>query len=152
MIECKPFKQSKEEYFKLILKVQIKKKWWIILLVIILSIYNSLMNEGEPGYIIWIFAPVILILVYYIQIRRFAFSNKNKIFFTERKLFFNNKIMRFNLDSGIIDEVPYNNVIEVKSEEKYWMAYISKGQFIYIPKNIFYTNDDFEHFQEYLNR
>jgi len=152
MTECKLFKQTKEEYLALVLKVQFKKRWWILLLIIILSVYNFTNREVEYVYMIWLIAPLLYVSIVYFQIRRFVYSKKNKIFFTERKLFFNDKIMRFHLDGGIIDEVPYNNIIEVKSKEKFWMLYISKGQFIYLPKNIFYTNDDFEHFQEYVNR
>jgi len=152
MIETKVFKQTQKEYFNIILKVQFKRRWWIIALLILFSAYNFFKIEEESAKIVWVLFPIVYIIALYFQNRWFAYSKKNAIFFNERKLFFDENMMRFEIENKTTSEVLYSNIIEIKQLENCWMLYIAKHQFIHVPKNIFYKEEDFERFKEYINQ
>jgi hypothetical protein len=152
MTETKLFKQTKEEYFRLIMKVQFKKKWWVLAIFMLFAVYSLIKDFGTPGGMLWWILIIGYPLFVYFYLRRFAYSKKNKIFFEERKMFFDEEKMKLELIDGTTDILPYKNIIEVKSMEKYWMLYITQGQFIYVPKNIFFNGNDQAAFQKYISQ
>lgn len=62
--------------------------------------------------------------------------------FGERTLSFNRKVMIFEMLNGMKDEIPFDTLVDIKEQPEYWMLYIAKGQFIYVPKDAFRSEED----------
>ena len=52
--------------------------------------------------------------------------------------------------SGNETKIPSSNIIEVVSKKDFWMLYLLKGSFIYVKKDIFYSETDFNTFCKLL--
>ena len=83
---------------------------------------------------------------------RYAYSKNQEIFLSERKLFFDSEIIKIVETEGSTSEIPYKKIVAVKNFNEYWMLYLNKEHYVYVPKNIFNTKENFERFEEYINR
>jgi hypothetical protein len=77
-------------------------------------------------------------------------SKDHQPIFAEKKLSFDNDFIYFKSNEN---ETKFNpkNIQKVISTTRYWMLYLSKGQFIYIPKDIFFTEEDYNKFSDLIN-
>lgn len=150
MTETKPFTQSKKTYFSIVLYTAYRKRWWMYLLVILVSIFNlyKYLNNNQVSYLIWGLVGVGYILFLYIYLYRFAYSKDKEEFLSEKKLSFDENNIRIEEANGGFGEFPYSRIWKVVDKESFWMLYTSNSQFIYIPKDIFYSEEDFERFQQ----
>ena len=80
-----------------------------------------------------------------------AYSKGHEPIFSETKLLFDDNFLYFEQNEN---ETKLNPVTiqKIVSNNDYWLLYISKGRFIYIPKNIFYSTEDFKKFSSLINR
>jgi 5-bromo-4-chloroindolyl phosphate hydrolysis protein len=150
MTETKPFYLSKKEYQKIILNRRLKKSWWLYLLMFILGAFH-LQRFGEDSFstffTIFAFAYPFLTFSY---LYFWSGSKGHNPIFQETKLTFDTDYLYFERN-GNESKVNPNTIQKVISNHAYWMLYISKAQFIYIPKNIFHSNEDCEKFSNIIN-
>lgn len=154
MIETQKFEQSQKTYFDIVLSTRIRKRWWLYILLIIAGIFHLYQYINTLNYtnLIWSLICLLYPIIIYISLYRFAYSKNQKIFLSERQLFFNSETIKITETDGSISEIPYNKIVKVISKIEYWMLYLNKNNYIYIPKNIFYEKEDLETFEEYINR
>lgn len=152
MTETRPFSQDKKTYFSIVLNTAIKKRWWMYLLVILVSLGNLYYYfvAARPSSLIWAIVGFGYILFIYIHLYLFAHNKDKEDFLSEKQLFFNDDAMRLEESSGGFGEIPYSRITKVLDNKKFWMLYISKNQFIYVPKDIFYSETDFERFRQLI--
>tara|TARA_R110002049_G_scaffold38978_1_gene120321 strand:+ start:8684 stop:9142 length:459 start_codon:yes stop_codon:yes gene_type:complete len=150
MIATKPFSLSQKEYRKIILSKRLKKSWWLYLLMFLFGILY-LKKFGEDNFstffTIFAFAYPILSIVY---LYFWSSSKGHNPIFNETKLSFDTDYLYFERN-GNESKLKPNTIQKTISNANYWMLYISKGQFIYIPKSIFYSNEDYERFSSLIH-
>ncbi|MBF4514994.1 YcxB family protein [Flavobacterium sp. ANB] len=142
MIKTKKFQLTKKEYFSFIIRILLKKRWYFLVFMLILSI--AILFGDNKDYLnssIMVFGflfPLYMIFVYW----RFVNSKENKIFYTERQheIFPDKIITRMGeISEGTMDMRNFIKVLELKD---LYLLYVSKTQCIYFPKRVFETSED----------
>ncbi len=108
------------------------------------------LSRDNTSYLIWAILGFGYLLFVYGYLYRFAYAGDKAEFLSEKQLFFNESTIRIEEADGSFGEFPYTRITRIITKELYWMLYISKNQFIYIPKNIFYSKQDLERFEQYI--
>ena len=139
MIKTKKIQLTPNTFFLILLNVYFKKKWWFIVLQLTIGLFFLVAERREP---IEIFI-IVLTLGYppliAVQYWRFANSKENKIFLLERDYeIFDDKVIG-NLSDGTSSTILIEHFVKVIRLQTSFLHYISKNQFIYIPKNAFKT-------------
>ena len=142
MTQTKAYSISKKEYTKIILSRRLKKSWWLYVLMFVLGIFY-LPKFGDDNFstffAIFAFSYPFLMFTY---LYFWANSKDHQPVFSETNLCFDTEFIYLKRNGNETKLNP-NSIQQVISNPKYWMLYISKGQFIYIPKNIFYSKEDY---------
>lgn len=142
MTQTKAYSISKKEYTKIILSRRLKKSWWLYVLMFVLGIFY-LPKFGDDNFstffAIFAFSYPFLMFTY---LYFWANSKDHQPVFSETNLSFDTEFIYLKRNGNETKLNP-NSIQQVISNPKYWMLYISKGQFIYIPKNIFYSKEDY---------
>ena len=148
MINTKNIKLTNKTLFTTLLTVYLKKRWWLITLILIISLLISLKeNKDNNDYFIMFFSfiyPLLITLQYW----RFANSGDNKIFLLERNYEIDDEKIIGNLNDGTSSTIMNNHLIKTIQLKNAYLLYISKLQFIYIPKNGFQTEQDKNWFEK----
>lgn len=142
MIKIKKFQLTQTEYFFFIIRILLKRRWWIYAFMLFLSIVILFKhNKDSSDIFIIVFGlgyPILTLFQYW----RFANSKENKIIFQERQYeVFTDKII-YNMgeiSEGTIDVKSFIKVFELKD---LYLLYLSKGQCLYFPKRVFETPED----------
>lgn len=149
MIETKEYSIPKKEYTKIILSKRLKKSWWLYLLMLALGFYY-LPKFGDDSFstffTLFSFSYPFLMFTY---LYFWANSKDHQPIFSKTNLSFDNEFMYLERNGNETKLNP-NSIQKIISNTNYWMLYISKGQFIYIPKNIFYSNEDYNNFSSLI--
>ena len=145
MVKTKAYAISKQEYTKIVIQRRFEKSWWLYVLMIILGTFH-LQKFGEDNFssffTIFAFSYPFLTVAY---LYFWTNSKGHKPIFSETSLSFDDDYLYFERN-GNETKLDSSTIQKVISNTTYWMLYISKGQFIYIPKNIFYSNEDYNKF------
>jgi uncharacterized membrane protein len=159
IIKTHPFELDRKQYFRLNIRQYIfKRKKLYILILIALSI------AGFLGYITDLFKDpfflslfgvalgllALLIIIVPLNFYYYAKTPKNNLFFTKRTMEWNNERMKVVLEDGSLSELKLNTILEIQQFPDYYLIYISKHQFYYLPFNAFKSNDDHQAFQELM--
>ena len=129
------------------LKLRVKKSWWLYTLLLLHSTFLLLFfDEHNTGAIFFIAFgygyPLLLVAVLY----RYS---QNEIFFTPRRLNIDEEKISSNFDDGYT-EISWKHILKLKFMHGYWLLYISKNQFIYIPTSAFKSETDLNAFKNLL--
>ncbi len=154
MTKTKKFSQSPKTYFSIVLNTAIKKRWWLYLLVTIVGIVHlfSYIRTNTMSHLVWAIFGFGYLIFMYLYLYRFAHSKDQSDFLSEKQIFFDKETLRIEETLGGSGEVPFERIQKVLDKGKFWMLYISKNQFFYVPKDIFYSELDFEMFQRSIHR
>jgi hypothetical protein len=153
MIETRKFTQSTKTYFNIVLRKNIRKRGWLYALLIILGfvhIFLYIFKQQESS-IAWMIVCFTYPFVIYIYLYRFAHSKDQAGFLSEKQLFFDEEKIKLVESDGTNGSFPFSRIWSVREEPSFWMLYLSKSQFIYVPKNIFYNEEDFLLFQKSIH-
>lgn len=133
MIQTKLIALTPMEYFKIILGVRMRKSWWLylsLLGVVYVLIGDFGKNVFATFLIVMAFlSPIITVA----QLYFYSVNPKNKIVFIPRKYNFSTEEISMEIE-GKEGALPLDYIVEVKELSKYWLLYISVGQFLCIPK------------------
>ncbi len=152
MILSKPYQLTAKEYFRLALKSKLIKVWWLYAIIFVLAILNLLSDDSSiraTGYFLIIFGciwPVVSIFI----LRYRIFSKDNDNLFLERTLSFNEDHFFITDASGTENKIPYSRIIKVKESKTFWLLYLAKYNFIYVPKHIFFDEAERKQFVKYI--
>ncbi|MBS7234039.1 YcxB family protein [Flavobacterium psychroterrae] len=142
MIQTKKYQLTQKEYFLFLIRILLKKRWWLFAFILLISI-SILFRQNKDGSdtFIMVFGFIYPLIIIF-QFWRFAYSKENEIIFKERKheIFPDKIISRM----GEISEstIPIKNFIKVFELKDLYILYISKGQTFFLPKRIFETLED----------
>lgn len=148
MISTNKTQLTSREYFEIILTVYYKKRWWLIIWIWLAAtvIYYSDSRDYLNNFLMILFAIYPFIIVF--QYWRFANSKDNKIFLLERHYdIYEEKIVGI-LSDGTESTIKIDKFIKVIRLKNSCLLYMSKIQFIYIPKNCFKSEQDKNWFEK----
>lgn len=142
MIKTKKIQLTTSTFFSTLLNVYLKKRWWLIIWILIIGILVSTGKRRESTEIfIMIFSfayPFVIAFQYW----RFANSKDNKVFLLEREYEISNDKIIGTLSDGTSSTILIEHFVKVLKLKTSFLLYISKTQFIYIPKDAFKTEAD----------
>lgn len=147
MITTKNIKQTSKEYFKILVMINIKKRWWIFVLLWLLALVNIIRGRMDTFNIFFIVFSIVYPLLYLAYLFWFANSKDNKLYFIERYYdIYEDKIIGF-LSDGTESPIKLEYFVRVLEMKNYYLLYISKAQFVYLPKDSFKSEQDKDWFE-----
>lgn len=142
MIKTKKFQLTKKEYFSFIIRILLKRRWWLYAFIICLSVAILFKDKKDSSDIFIIVFGFIYPLITLFQYYKFAYSKENKIIYKERQFdIFSDRIISHmgEISEGTIDNQNFIKVFELKD---LYLLYISKGKCFYFPKRVFESQED----------
>lgn len=89
------------------------------------------------GIYIFYFCMVAVLPIYYTYwFWRFTGGKDNSIFYQQRKFTITENYLEARLNDGSLDKLHWQNVLRIKRIPEGYLLYVSKTQFIYVPKSI----------------
>ncbi len=149
MTETKKSKLDQKEYFNIVLRTRAKRSWWVILILIIAGLIylSTYLKTGSTSSLFWLVFCFLYPILIYAQAYRFAHSKDSKQRLKETQLFFDDDKIRIIENDGALSEFPFSRIVKVLDKEQYWMLYLNKNSFIYVTKDIFFSEEDFLSFK-----
>lgn len=142
MIITEKIKLTEYSFFKILLAVYLKKRWWFIVMIWLFALLMFSKDEKDSSDTFFIFFAIFYPILLAIRFWIYSNSKDNKLFLLER--FFEideNKFIVF-LGDGTESTIKIEHFIRVVELKNIFLLYISKNQFIFIPKGSFKSNQD----------
>lgn len=150
-IQTIPFELSPITYYKIVAVNRLRRYWWLYLGCMLIAT-NHIWDFGKTDFDTFLVLFGFLyppFLFFYLFI--WTTSSKNKAIFSQRQLSMDeNMIIAVDAD-GAKSEIPLSYVNRVVQRKAYWLLYIAKGQFIYIPRSAFSSDEDVSAFEEIIS-
>jgi hypothetical protein len=149
MTRTKQFSLSQKEYTKIILKKKLRNSWWIYVIMLFVATFHF-EKIGESS-----FSTFFVILAFTYPLISFAYlffwtkSKGHKPIFTKTNLSFDQDFLYLERNNSS-SKLSLNSFQKIIDRQKYWMLYLSKGQFIYVPKGIFFSDEDYQKFVDLI--
>ena len=102
--------------------------------------------------LIGIFPLILYGVVELVILRRNAYSKVNKNYYKSRTYQFDEKFIAYTMPDGGEGKINWRTIIKTRKRPHYYLLYISRGQFIYVPVDCFKTEDDRLKFENFLEK
>ncbi len=150
--ETNTVSMTKRDFFWIIMRILYPKKWSFritITLALLLIVYN--LTIGHIHLITWIVIGCILFIFVIVPINfiRYANSLENNIFYLDRKYIIDDDMIKTELSDKSKSEVKLKNIFKVLKYNKYYLLFISKQQFYYLPVDSFKSINDLKVFDDF---
>ena len=109
----------------------------------------TLLLGWQMGRLIALYSLIILIVAGFSYLI-LTFVKNLEPFFSETKLNFDEENI-FLIRKGEQNSWKIGMLKNVVSKEEYWLIYVSRTKYVYVPKNIFFTGEDLKKFETYIN-
>lgn len=141
-------KLTNQKLFRILIRVYLKKRWWLLVWVWVLIVILLLMENRDmltnSLIVFMVLIQILLITQYWFYSR----SKDNKVFFLGRYYeIAREKIVGF-LEDGTSTTIKIEHFIRVIKIDNYNLLYLSKTQFIYLPNECFTSETDRQWFEE----
>jgi len=143
-IKTKEYSLTPFESFRILYYDSIKK---ILLALVILTIIGLIVNYK----LLVIFIGIMPILIM-IKCWRFVNSRENACYLKKRRIDINNKKLSVYRDDGELMEVLLTNIVKVLKRKQYYLIYIAKDSFLYLPISAFNSSKDINEFELLLKQ
>lgn len=152
-LQTNTFKMERQEYFRILVRNWVQKRWWLYSLIYVLVISLTLMIVifGLPiraSYIALVIVAVLMPLYYLFWFWRQTGSKENALFYRERSFTITEEFLEATLDDGSMDKIRWQNILYFKKVNGGFLLFISKQQFIYIPNRVFQNDSDISKFND----
>jgi hypothetical protein len=150
MIKTKSIKLTPKSYFKVLISNYFLLRWWLYLFIWLVTVFLIFVKFDYFTVFMIVFSiiyPLMLVFTYW----RYANSKDNKIAFIERYYEIDEEKMTAYLEDGTINPFKFSYIIKIRKRKEYWLLYISKSQFIYLPLSSFASENDFDRFKTYFS-
>ncbi len=156
-IDLERFALDREQYFRILLRNYFARRWWLLILdaVLLVLFVLALIYIPDALQLIHYVGVGILILfpvVYVVRFYRYAFAGNNDAFFMKRSATMDDTDLSVRFDDGDTDTIPWNQVVRVIEGQGYFLIYVSKQQFVFVPKSAFPSQAAAEEFREFARR
>lgn len=120
-----------------------------ILQLIPFLLFLTLLIGWQTTRFVALYSIFALIFVGFCVLLWFFFKNL-KPFFSETKLQFNTQEFQLTKNNGTSTWL-FSSIRNVVTHEEHWLIYLTINSYVYVPKDIFYTEEDFKKFKSLLN-
>lgn len=135
MVSTEKFHLTPVSFFKILLNVYIRRRWWLMAFIIIMGLINAV-GDYKSGTFFIVFAVLYPLLVLF-QLWRFANSPENRNFLIERYYEINNDEIRIFSSDGSNSTLKLSVFTKAIILPQYYLLYVSKTQFLIVPKRSF---------------
>jgi len=150
VIETKPYRLTQKTYTQIILSQRFMRSRWIYLLCILLGIFIIVLKSdfGPRG----LFPFMLIGYPIFSMVYLYFWSRSKKLapVFETMNLSFDSESIYVERN-GSESKIPYKNITNVKVEKECFLLYVASGMFIYVAKDIFYSEEDLNTFKTYIN-
>lgn len=148
MIKTNKIKLTSNTVFMTLLKIYWRKRWWFIILMILIGMLVFTTGQGDANSVFIISFTIVYPLLIVFQYWRFANSKENKSYLLEREYeIFNDRIIAI-LSGGTSSTILTEHFVKYLKLKNDYLLYLSKIQFIYVPNEAFKTESDRSWFKE----
>ena len=153
MIQTQKIKITGNEFFRLILSIYLKKRWWLLAWIWILVII--LLFSGHIGLVeitlltLILLFQVILVAQYWI----YAHSKDNRIYLLARHYEIDSDQIVELMEDGTSSTIKTERFIKVMKTAKHYLLFVARNEYIYLPFIAFKSLIDREWFEnEVVNK
>ncbi len=145
MIKTKEFPFSKPIYLKILVKNSLKRSVWALVFLVAIVAYQA--TKGPSTTLLFISA-LPLIYLSYLMMRCWRHSNAktHRLFFRERGFEIDEQTIRIVFKDEIPIEIRIAKIARVVKNNQYYLLFLDKKQFVYVPLTAFKTPGDMERF------
>lgn len=147
MITTKEEGLTQKEFFRLLIHLYLKKRWWFLVFIFLMVLVQfSVQGKSEGMNFLIIFAllyPSLLLYQYY----RYAYSDKNENILRTRHHIITEDAIKTYVDDGSMSELKLSAFIKSDKIKQYYLLYISKNQYLIIKEKEFASAYDKEWFE-----
>jgi len=147
MIKTQEIKITANEFFRLILSIYLKKRWWLLAWIWILVII--LLLGGSIGMIeIFLLAFILLFQVIIVgQYWFYAHSKDNRIYLMARHYEIDTDQVVEMMEDGTSSTIRTERFIKMMKTPRYYLLYVARNEYIYLPVKAFQSLADLEWFE-----
>jgi len=147
MIKTQEIKITANEFFRLILSIYLKKRWWLLAWIWILVII--LLLGGSIGLIeIFLLAFILLFQVIIVgQYWFYAHSKDNRIYLMARHYEIDTDQVVEMMEDGTSSTIRTERFIKMMKTPRYYLLYVARNEYIYLPVKAFQSLADLEWFE-----
>lgn len=148
MIKTQSIKITANEFFRLIISIYLKKRWWLLAWIWILIII--LLLSGHIGFIeITLLALILLFQVIIIgQYWFYAHSKDNRLYLLARYYEIGSDQVVEMMEDGTTSTIRNERFIKVMKTTRYYLLYVARNEYIYLPVSAFESLADQEWFED----
>ncbi|MBV5348486.1 hypothetical protein JZU61_02295 [bacterium] len=153
MIKTQEIKITANEFFRLILSIYLKKRWWLVAWIWILIVI--LLLGGSIGLIeIFLLAFILLFQVIIVgQYWFYAHSKDNRIYLMARHYEIDSGQVVELMEDGTSSTIKTKRFIKMMKTPRYYLLYVARNEYIYLPVCAFHSLADLEWFEnEVVNK
>jgi hypothetical protein len=149
MIKTKEFPFPKWVYLRILIKNSLKRSLWALVFLISIAVYQA--TKGASGMMLFL-AALPVVYISYIVIRCWIHTNSktNELFFRERVFEIDNEVIMIGFKQGASTKIEIPKIARVVKNTKYYLLFLNKKQFVYVPLSAFRTPGDINRFDSIL--
>jgi len=147
MIRTQTIKITANEFFQIILSIYLKKRWWLVAWIWILIIV--LLFSGHIGFVeITLLALILLFQVIIIaQYWFYAHAKDNRLYLLSRYYEIDIDRIVETMEDGTSSIINTARFIKVMKTPNYYLLYVARNEYIYLPVCAFQSLADREWFE-----
>ena len=151
-IETQPFDFTKVTYFKIMVTEYFKKRWWFFGILLLLALFA--LFYVQDTYLaanvlsIAVLFGIAMILIFWL----YANNYKRKAIFQPRYYRIDENWIETRLHDGTVNRFELKKIKKITADKHYFLLYITKDHFFYIPLSSFKTPEDVEDFKNIINK
>lgn len=131
---------------------RLRRYWWLYLITLVFSLLLLERFGKDPVATIYVCIAMTYIFGIFVYLYFLAKSSKNKNLFIPRRLIVDSEKIVSQSEGNVYNELPLTYIINAIERKSYWLLFIAKSQFIYIPKNAFISPEDAAAFRKLIPR
>lgn len=140
VITTKEFALTRKAMLRILFLAYLKKKWWFLVLIIIIGFANLNDNYATEKFFA-IFAAAYPFLVAF-GLWNFANSDANRNFYKARYYEIDSEKITAYMEGGSDGTIMVNNFVKALQVGDYYLLYLSKNQFLPIAKYSFKSGSE----------
>jgi hypothetical protein len=142
MIQTSTYTFSPKTYFSILIENRLRRYWWLYLAMIAFSL-ASLSKFGDDTFITaYILACGVYLVGLIIYLILWASSEKNRNPYIPHSLTVDENKITSSSVGDVHNEIPLKFIKKAVERKTYWLLYVAKSHFLYIPKAAFPTSED----------
>jgi hypothetical protein len=147
MITTKQEHLTKKEFFRLLIDLYLKKRWWFLVFIFLMALVQFSVQEKSQGINFFIIFALLYPLLLLYQYYRYAYSDKNENILRVRHHIITEDTIKTYVNDGSMSELKLSTFIKAEKIKQYYLLYLSKNQYLIIKEKEFASAYDRELFE-----